>query len=324
MKSFNKLVLFGALAASSAGLSSCTQPKIECTVGQSVAVVFAGNNFNDQLTFAVKYIPVSETPTGCAAMNGMPTTGELIGMQTFHPDSGDKTRDLSKTSVAIRSDFLGDFSYTIEDFTTGPDIALQQKLSSVGDFSTLNPGDDDFCTIPSFSSQANLTWPDLTDEMGTVLLPAGSMTYEWSDVRIYVTAAAPGTQFTGHVKITYQDVCAVEYDAVGMWPATDCGVYGPLEPDNPDSEFGLVGTDINFCNPVSDLNATPPRIYGSGINPDFGPLICEPVFEASYRNAVLLGYAAGSPAGRCLVAGDRSSVPALEGFESSEGIAGGN
>ncbi len=51
---------------------------------------------------------------------------------------------------------------------------------------------------------------------------------EWSNVKVYVTAKAPGTQFTADM--TYSETidgvsCTAKYRAVGIWPVVDCGVY---------------------------------------------------------------------------------------------------
>lgn len=90
------------------------------------------------------------------------------------------------------------------------------------------------------------------DTVGQCLLPKTSVKYEWSNLKFYTTAAAPGTQFSGDVKIT-QDGCTIEYAAVGVWPGIPCAA----------------DLDCNACaNP--DAGTT----IGSGLSPDF-PIKCD-------------------------------------------------
>lgn len=105
-----------------------------------------------------------------------------------------------------------------------------------------------------------------TDEtLGQCKLPALSAKYEWKDLQFYVTASAPGTQFSGELTYTEGD-CTLEYTAVGLWPAIYC--EGTDENGNP---TGL--PDDRLCSPCTDADAG--ISIGSGINPDF-PTRCDP------------------------------------------------
>jgi hypothetical protein len=144
----------------------------------------------------------------------------------------------------------------------------------------------------------------------TVTLPKTDLQYDWSNVSIYVTAAATGTQFSADLKLTLNG-STCDYKAIGMWPAVDCGVHDP-------DTFAVTGTDINFCDPNPD--AAHGRPVGSGINPDFGPLTCDtgvalvPVVDDYYTN-VAQGFPLSVP--RCVL--DSDTIPALGGFKSATG-----
>ncbi|APR77796.1 Putative lipoprotein mlpA precursor [Minicystis rosea] len=95
--------------------------------------------------------------------------------------------------------------------------------------------------------------------VGKCVLAPAKYKYEWKNLKFYVTAAAPGTQFTGDLTYT-EDGCTIEYSAIGMWPAVYCI-----------NEKGEA--DDTLCSPCPDSEAG--RVYGSGINPDF-PVKCDP------------------------------------------------
>ena len=64
--------------------------------------------------------------------------------------------------------------------------------------------------------------------------PATDVTYTWSNVRVYVTAAANGTELSGTLKVE-QDGCTAEYAVEGLYPAVSCLVPPPemMTPDPP-------------------------------------------------------------------------------------------
>lgn len=101
------------------------------------------------------------------------------------------------------------------------------------------------CVAPAACSSTD-------DALGDCKLPPTTIKYEWSNLKFYVTAGAPGTQFSGDLKYT-EDDCTIEYTAVGMWPAVGCA------------------TDDD-CNPCANPDAG--LTIGSGISPDF-PTKCD-------------------------------------------------
>lgn len=104
------------------------------------------------------------------------------------------------------------------------------------------------CVAPATCSSTD-------DTLGDCKLAPHSFKYEWSNLQFYVTAGAPGTQFTGDLKYT-EDDCTIEYTAIGLWPAVACG-------------------SDDDCNPCANPDAG--LTIGSGINPDF-PTKCDTDF----------------------------------------------
>ncbi|MEZ4307535.1 MAG: hypothetical protein R3F14_05745 [Polyangiaceae bacterium] len=96
-----------------------------------------------------------------------------------------------------------------------------------------------------------------------VHLPPGGHRLRWTNLQFYVTAAATGTQFSADLKVNLNG-SECTYKAIGMWPAVDCTDYGNSPPSDA------------LCRPEPDpANPDYPRAYGSGINPDFGPVVCD-------------------------------------------------
>jgi hypothetical protein len=99
---------------------------------------------------------------------------------------------------------------------------------------------------------------------GTCGLPQDTIVYTWSNLQIYTTAAAQGTQFSADVTISQTvggAACPVSYKAIGMWPAVGCA-----------DQNGMPSDDL--CNPCAEPSNG--RALGSGINFNF-PTHCDPV-----------------------------------------------
>ena len=136
-----------------------------------------------------------------------------------------------------------------------------QELNSIGDFASATPDDDDVCTVPKLSD-ARQTLPQFTyvppkdkptdPPKSPVSVDAGDITYAWSNIRLYVTAALPGTQLVGDLTYT-KNGCTASYDVLALWPSVSC--------DN-----GKGQPDPSLCDPEADPAAG--RATGSGINPD--------------------------------------------------------
>jgi hypothetical protein len=91
-------------------------------------------------------------------------------------------------------------------------------------------------------------------------IPKTDVSVAWTDIKVYNTAAAPGTQFTATQTRT-TGTCEQKYQVLGVWPSVSCddGTGKPFAP---------------ACCPGADPADGLP--LGSGINPDF-QVKCDPV-----------------------------------------------
>ena len=249
-------VIGAAALASSASIVACSQSPTQCTAGNA-----------DSYGFAVKYYGKTTPAPACAV------AGDTIGFGTYHPAGGGddkKQPDFSVPGgVAFQQESIGNLVISQEE-GGAVDPAAGHKAYSLGKFASLEPDASGFCSVDA-PSAAEKSYPAVADDPATTdkdeSLPATSFKSEWSNVKIYVTAAAQGTQFSGHLKQTL-DSCVAEYDVAGVWPAIPCGK---------DVDDGKGGTktviDPVQCCPAADPNGGRPA--GSGVSPDF-PLKCDP------------------------------------------------
>lgn len=331
MRSSKHLLTLG-LALGAAGLVSCSTPKPECTVA---ATTVFGAGLSGVQAYSMRYVLVSGTGP-CAELKG-----EIVGMQPYHPASADdpQVRDLSKTSIAIRTQSHGEMAWMNEDFGL---VSEGDQPNAIGDFTASDPDDSDFCQVPTLTEarvvfpgatiETDLEIPCMTDQectdagaagaVCTLLDPmdpasgsciasevfeATTMAYRWSNVQVYVTAAATGTQLTADLEVELNG-CTAQYKAIGMWPAVDCTVGA-------DEMTGAPIGDNRMCHPEPDpTNPELPRPYGSGINPDFGPIVCNPDYGPV--GIVNQYYGGGFHYAMCTPGTD--TLPALEGFPSLE------
>ncbi|MCY1075126.1 hypothetical protein [Archangium lansingense] len=168
---------------------------------------------------------------------------ERVGMEKYFsvdPSAPD--------SVTMRSRVVGELlvdpKYQVE-----PDA---HQPHSLGALSTDAPGPDNFCEVPSL----NPTQVVLRSTTGGA---NRSLTYAWSNLRVYNTPEIPGTQFTAELRYS-ENGCTAEYTVKGIWPVVSCGTGG--KPDD------------SKCDPNPDPASG--RYRGSGINPIF-PVKCDPV-----------------------------------------------
>jgi hypothetical protein len=218
----------------------CVQPRIDCTTGHG------------GFTAVYKLKPGSKSGSGdCDTLKG-----EVIGLEKYNPSQADNLtrQDLTKAHLAIRTNMLGVLDRVASSAGV---IDPTQALNSIGDFASTTPDENDVCsvpklspahqTLPKFSYAAD---PDKPTEMTAV--DASDVTYTWSNMRIYVTTALPGTQLVGDLTYT-KNGCTASYDVLALWPSVSC-----------DNGKGM--PDPSLCNPEADADAG--RGTGSGINPD--------------------------------------------------------
>jgi hypothetical protein len=117
------------------------------------------------------------------------------------------------------------------------DPYLQNAVGKLAD----EPDASSFCAATDFSlATVNAAAAGTT--------PATSISYQYSNMRVYAAPQAPGTQLTGDLTYT-RDGCTIQLGVRGIWPAVAC--------------------DPESTNPAETCGA------GSGINPEFD-VTCDP------------------------------------------------
>jgi hypothetical protein len=227
--------------------TACDQPKTTCVTARG--------------DFAAKYTLVSGTGA-CAEKKG-----DTLGLQSYNALGKANRPDLEKVSIAIQAQELGTLMQAAEDQDIG-DNDPTHKAYAFGAFTTAEPDGSDFCQVPTLAPAIqNLGTvpaipPDPEDpkDKGTPEQAATNRKYEWSNVRVYVTTAATGTQMAADLTYT-EDGCTATYKVAAVYPAHDC--------TNPETK----GPDDARCATEADPAAGIDE--GSGINPDFA-VKCDP------------------------------------------------
>lgn len=226
--------------------ASCSQPPIQCVSGHG--------------PYIAKYT-LRDGSGSCAAL-----VGEEIGVSTFLLPNADKTlADYDKRRISVQSTTFGELFQEREGL--GLDDA--DVPYALGDYTT-DPDEDNLCFAGGLGgkgplSAAEIDVPDaqtVDDDGNPVMLPARHLRQTFSDLRLFVTAAIPGTRLTG--TMTYSDLlegCTATYDVVGLFPAVPC-------------KDAMGKPDDEACNPRA--NPEQGHLVGSGINPDF-KVKCDPV-----------------------------------------------
>jgi hypothetical protein len=246
------LVLFlsglSACAAAAFIAVSCSdQPRPKCTTGRG--------------QFSAVYKAISVADAGCAL------TGEAIGVEAYNPPLPDMSNaDLNKGSIAIKG---GEMAAAIAAHKAGvPDTT--HDPNSIGNFSTSEPGGDDFCNVPSLTAgeQQLLSIPAVPppadagpDAEGTPEVPATNIKYEWSNVRVIVQPTALGTQMVGDLTYT-KDGCQATYRVHALFPSIAC--------EKTVDDAGTTGPNFCACLPYGDPANNRPAGSGLGENL-FGP-----------------------------------------------------
>lgn len=246
------VTLTAGILGSIIATAACDQPRVTCVTGRG--------------PFAAKYTLVSGDNPACNAFKG-----DTIGIQSYNPLLTDRNRpDLKTVTVAMQAQTLGAAVANAQGLDYG-DPDPTHKPYAFGQFSTSEPGSDDFCVIPSLAP-AIQNIPALPDQPAVPAddagkggspdvpaVPADSVEYDWTNVRFYVTPAYTGTQFTADLQYK-ENGCTAKYSVTGLYPAAACD-DGTGKP-----------ADV-LCGAVANPDAG--LASGSGINPDF-PVHCDP------------------------------------------------
>jgi hypothetical protein len=222
-------------------------------------------------SFALKYTKVA----GDGACGDI--KGDLAGVHSYWRTGEDGTPTVTRGPVAIKTDEVGSLLRKYEQ------MAESTMVAAVGAFKTESPGADGFCEVENMSPAtlklAAVPSKPNGDAGMTDPLPAVELTLTWSDVKFYVTAAQPGTLFSGRLeysKTVDGQACSATFDVTGMYPAVSCEgsdlVNGTAMPNGKPDE--------NACNPCPEPEKG--RLTGSGVHPlldvtcDTGTLACVP------------------------------------------------
>ncbi|MCE9669514.1 hypothetical protein LY474_17025 [Myxococcus stipitatus] len=197
-----------------------------CSNEQAEAACFVQDSGN----WATRYEMVSESGTdanGNACDTKAPAF-EFLGIYKFaNPDNP------SQAQLTIRPAGLAS--------RASRDPGPSSEQTAIGNFA-VEPDEKSLCHADTMSEAK-------VDAIATPTAEATTISYQYSNVRVYSAPSAPGTQFTAELKYT-RDGCTATYIARGMWPAQEC---------DPDAEVG----SADNCG------------KGSLVNPDFA-VVCHP------------------------------------------------
>ena len=196
--------------------------------------------------------------------------GEVLGFQTYSATGGlNGTPKFSEPSMAILPAQLGDLLDRASSYDP-PLAGIDPKQTgiSLADFTDSFPDADEICEGKKFNA-AELSLPELPLIPGTMddpateedettpdipAVPATTIRYEWSNVKVLVSANYQGTQFSADLKYT-QDDCTAEYEVKGLYPLIGCA-----------SDLDCCSTEKECTTKVDGKTEVLPL---SSINPDF-------------------------------------------------------
>jgi hypothetical protein len=192
-------------------LGACDQPAPKCNVAHGA--------------FWAQYERVSGEGE-CAML-----VGEELDVQSYYAQRSkdDKRPDYDKASIAIQpftiTAALGNAAGLAE-----PEAA--DVPYAIGRFGTTAPRSDGFCVAPKLTT-AQLHLADVPAHevdmcTSAPAAPAVDVSYAFSNVRVYFTPAAIGTQFTADLTYT-QAGCVAKYKVAAVYPIVSCGAPTPLE-----------------------------------------------------------------------------------------------
>lgn len=276
------IAALGAMALSCGG-----QPAFECTVTHG--------------SFAARYTLVE------ASGECQPRAGEVIGVGQYERRNGDQL-EFGEGTLVLQAESMASAAFA--SALTDPN--LDHALYAAGKYDSAQPRNG-LCTVPTLSP-AILELPEYepgpepapSDDDGdeppepdgcepALPEPALYLEYEWSNVKVRVSAAEPGQRFSAELA-TIQNGCTARYDVTAVFPAVYCGEPA-VPPESCDDRTPCArgtcvdGACVQTCSdeqpcaegtcmtgqcllPNDDLCAAKAdpaagRPLGSGINPDF-------------------------------------------------------
>lgn len=257
------------------GLACDDQPKPSC--------------ISSPLPYAVKLNERSRdesTPGACDAFgaSGFNVDPEVGLVSYFRRDSKGQP-NYDEGTVGIQTAELGtlvDTAQTYGEDNTADDAALY----SSGKFAASIPDKDNLCSVPKLTKTHVVLpeLPEVADDPATedddetfAGQPAIDVTLEWSNIKVYLTAAVIGTEFQADLTDTRLtpdgESCTIKYRAVGLAPAVACGVSDPDSGMPLFNDGGMPMIDPVSCDPRPDPDEG--RFEGSGISPNVR-YVCDP------------------------------------------------
>lgn len=220
--------------------ASCAQPVINCAAGHGA--------------FAAEYTLTEGDPASVCGQ----LIGDVLGMQTYVQEGEDGRPNYQDADLAIRPESLGvliDYAEA-RGAIEGDDTFY--AANAIGSFTDGFPDADGFCVASDFAD-SSVSLPDIAEMPDDPMTPdedeslpaqaAIDVQYQWSNVRVVVTADAQGTQFEADLDYT-QDGCSASYHVVGVYPAVGCETNEDCNDDangiNPDFAVRC-NTDLGLC-----------------------------------------------------------------------------
>jgi hypothetical protein len=255
MKTFASRGPLVAVLSFALGTLTCAseQPKIKCQTAHG--------------GFSVKY--TLKTGTGECAM----LKGGVVGVHTYARAPGD-TKDWAnweKPPIAIRPDEVG---VLLDEYGTELDPKV---LFARGEFTDDIPPADGFCRVgtmnPITMKLPETQPPTMMGMPPPAKLPAKDLSYEWSNVKFFVSPSVIGTQFAADLKYTLNG-CVATYTVIGLYPSVGC--EKTMTVTGADGKPVTMGTgmpDEDSCYPCAQVEKG--HATGSGIVPDID-VSCDP------------------------------------------------
>jgi hypothetical protein len=262
-----RLSALGLLACALAGLTQCVeQPDAQCITSPS--------------PFAVRLIELAreESDPGACDDFGVDSfnADPEVGVSPYYARDAKGQPDYDRGSIAVQTAELGELVLTAEAFGVENE-ATDGERYSLGPFKESAPDAAGYCHAPVLSPTHVVLpeIPPLEDDPETVEddsfygQPAVDVRLEWSNVRVYVTAASYGTQFDADLRDTRTTpdgtTCTITYRAVGLAPAVPCTAFDPETEEPLVDDAGAYVLDPAACDPMPDPDHGRPT--GSGISP---------------------------------------------------------
>jgi hypothetical protein len=227
-KTSTRAASFAIAGVLSVGAFGCDQPAPKCNVAQSLST---GGNF--AATFTLED-GSKEGEGDCDTL-----IGDTLYFGSFYAENKDHTPNYNKVSVGVApTELLNILGAAAGTQAANPDNAYvtpnpDDKSYAYGGFDSSEPESDDFCyltemdparvRIPAVKEYETADPNDPTG-MTIITVPAAEaidVTYEFSNVQVYMTVGSPGRQVAADLTYT-KNKCTAKYKVAALFPQTWC------------------------------------------------------------------------------------------------------